>query len=310
VVRLTILIPALGRIKRLEDTLVSVLTHRPAKSQIVVVLGAPYPDPYDLRDEVCFVEAARGSGMADCLNAGLTACRGAVVNVLGCGVEVGPRWAVPALAHFRDENVAAVAPTIRDRFQPERVLSAGVGYHRGGAAWRLSDGQEIDSQTPPAGWVGPDPLAAFYRKSALDAVGGFRPQYGDDLAALDCALALCTAGYRIEREPTGAVFASLQEVHLSRRLGRGRHAERLFWDWAPRLKQSRSLCSHTALWTAELLRPAAWPHLAGRFSEIVKLPFRSRNELPSYENLSSHIPGAPHSQFPHPAPNAPLRKAS
>jgi hypothetical protein len=296
VVRLTILIPALGRIKRLEDTLVSVLTHRPANCQVVVVLGAPYSDPYDLRGEVCFVEAAPRAGLVDCLNAGLPACRGAIINVLGCGLEVGPRWAFPALAHFRDEKVAAVAPTIRDRFQPQRVLSAGVGYHRGGAAWRLGYCQEIGSDTQRAEWFGPDPLAAFYRKTALDAVGGFHPQYGDELAAVDCALALCTTGYRIVSEPASTVSASPRDIRHGRRLGRGRHAERLFWDWMPRLKQSRSLWAHTALWTAELLRPVAWPRLAGRFGEVVKRPFQDRigqavvEQVPPRSRIDQHPP--------------------
>ena len=49
--RLSIVIPVLGSLDGLEDTLVSVLENRPADCQIVVVLNQPYDDPYDLKDE-------------------------------------------------------------------------------------------------------------------------------------------------------------------------------------------------------------------------------------------------------------------
>ena len=54
--RLSIVIPVLGNLDRLEDTLVSVLANRPADCQVVVVLDQPYADPYDLKDEVQFIE--------------------------------------------------------------------------------------------------------------------------------------------------------------------------------------------------------------------------------------------------------------
>ena len=60
--RLSIVIPVLGNVEGLEDTLVSVLENRPVDCQIVVVLNRPYDDPYDLKDEVCFVEAPPGAG--------------------------------------------------------------------------------------------------------------------------------------------------------------------------------------------------------------------------------------------------------
>ena len=50
--RLSIIIPYLGSEQRLEDTLVSVLTHRPAKTEIMVVHDGSYPDRYDIGPEV------------------------------------------------------------------------------------------------------------------------------------------------------------------------------------------------------------------------------------------------------------------
>ena len=75
--RLSIVIPVLRQLDRLEDTLISVLENRPADCQIVVVLNEPYNDPYQLSGEVCFIQAAAGSSFADTLNLGVVAslCR-------------------------------------------------------------------------------------------------------------------------------------------------------------------------------------------------------------------------------------------
>ena len=55
--RLSIVIPMTTGAGDLEDTLVSVLENRPDESEIVVVLARPYADPWNLRDEVRFVQA-------------------------------------------------------------------------------------------------------------------------------------------------------------------------------------------------------------------------------------------------------------
>jgi hypothetical protein len=44
--RLSIIIPVLGSSTRLESTLVSVLENRPPDCEILVLLGAPYDDPF------------------------------------------------------------------------------------------------------------------------------------------------------------------------------------------------------------------------------------------------------------------------
>ena len=60
--RLAIIISAVGSIEALENTLVSVLENRPADCDVVVVHSKPYSDPYELKNEVRFVSAPRGSG--------------------------------------------------------------------------------------------------------------------------------------------------------------------------------------------------------------------------------------------------------
>jgi hypothetical protein len=60
--RLSVVVPATD-VTGLEETLISVLEHRPDNSEIVVALGSPYDDPWNIREEVTFVDAAKGSGL-------------------------------------------------------------------------------------------------------------------------------------------------------------------------------------------------------------------------------------------------------
>ena len=128
-------------LKRLEDTLVSVLENRPEGCQIVVVLNGPYEDPYDLKDEVCFVQAGAGAGFAESVNAGIAASQAEILHILTSGVEVTSGWADAAMACFADARAAAVAPLVLDRQRPERVVSAGLTYRVGGAVRRLGYGK-------------------------------------------------------------------------------------------------------------------------------------------------------------------------
>ena len=83
--RLSIVIPLCGTIDLLEGSLVGVLENRPDDCQVIVVLNDAYDDPYDLHDEVTFVEAPLGAGPVACLNLGIAAASAPIVHVLACG---------------------------------------------------------------------------------------------------------------------------------------------------------------------------------------------------------------------------------
>jgi hypothetical protein len=284
VVRLSIVIPVLGKLKKLEDTLVSVLENRPVRCEIVVVLNEPYDDPYELAEEVCFVQAPFRANLVDCLNLGIAASRGAVIHTLGCGTEVTPGWSDAALSHFERPEVAAVAASIIDQASPQRTISTGVAYQPGGATWRLGCGQSADSSPPrlPA-YFGPDLAAAFYRKSALDIVGGFSPEFPGELASADLALALHFTDRRCVLEPHCRVLAARSDFPAGERLHGGCEAERLFWRWARRMGWFHAGAGHAALLVNECLesivRPTTLLRLLGRARETMLLPLRGRNEF-------------------------------
>ena len=265
--RLSIVIPLLGDAKNLDDTLVSVLENRPANCEVLVVCNQAYDDPYELGDEVCFLEARRGARLAECLNLALAACRAPVVHVLSCGVEVCPGWADAALRRFREADVAAVTGVVLDG--DGRVASAGVGYRAEGTISRVGRGQEA---LDVADWAdelcGPDLLAAFYRRSVLEEIGGFASFLNEQTVGADLALALQQAGHLCVLEPQCLAHVAAAVVADKPSLARGCDAERLFWHWAASNGWMSSLIGHAALLVGECVispvRPRMIAQLAGR----------------------------------------------
>jgi len=258
--RLSIVIPVLGNLDQLEDTLVSVLENRPDDCQIVVVLDQPYDDPYELTDEVTFVAGSRKLGLAERLNLGLAAADAPIVHVLRCGAAVEPDWAEPAIEAFDDPDVASVVPLVLDRTERRWVVCAGVGYRPAGKLRRLAQGMELsEAGIPRRELIGPEAWAAFYRKSALRRLGGFSTEMGDPLVGADMGLWLAQAGWRTAFEPTSRLAVDQAAVRRPGPFRDGWMSERFFWRWAPRAGWGASLISHVGLLTVEGFRSLVQP---------------------------------------------------
>lgn len=281
--RLSIVIPVLNKLKKLEDTLVSILENRPSRCEIIVVLNEPYDDPYQLSGEVCFVEASKNANLIESINCGLAHCSAPVVHILSCGMEVSPSWSDAALTHFSDPKVASVAPFVLQRLDRSKIISKGVAYRAGGKVKRLGYGKSsTDTSFGKEPIFGADIMAAFYRRSALEAVDGLNPAIGGDLTGVDLALALHFAGYVCVSEPKCEMYIDPEGVVGADRVGGGCAAERLFWTWAPRWGFLRAISGHAVLVTGEcfetVVRPTTIFRLGGRAWEALRFPFHRQKE--------------------------------
>lgn len=272
--RLSIVIPVLGDPRQLDDTLVSVLENRPANCEILVVHNEPYSDPYELTGEVQFIQARRKAGFAECLNLGLAACQAPVVHVLTCGVAAQAGWADAALRHFVDPEIGGVAALVVYCDDNCQVVSAGLDYRAEGTVLRVGRGETAETIVAVQDEFSvPDTLAAFYRASAVWAVGGFPAwAHGDSIAA-DMAMSLRHAGFRCVVEPECLATADIAVVRDGRGFRHGRISERLFWRWASANGRVRSIAAHTALVAGEcvitLWRPLMLLQLFGRFCGVI-----------------------------------------
>jgi len=261
--RLSIIIPVPGDLNGLEETLVSVLEHRPEDCQVVVVVSGDYDDPYGLAGEVDFVQTGRGFGLIGCINAGICASRAPVVHPLLCGVEVSPGWADAALSRFDDPAVAAVTPLVLDRQNPPRVVASGVTYRRAGVVQSIGRGQSPEDVLRCVPLLcGPDISAGFYRKAVLRMFGLFDAEAGELLSTVDMALAMRQAGFACVIEPRCRTYVGQIPTVSTSRLRRGWQIERLFWRWMPRRGRLGSLASHALLVLAECLQCVVRPTLA------------------------------------------------
>ena len=245
---LSIVIPLQTSAVRMEQTLVSVLEHRPHDCEVLVVLNQHYDDPYALDDEVRFVEARQGADWAESINAGLQHACADVAFVTQAGVEATAGWCQGVLEQFDDPLLASVAPSAVDAEHPHRAIACGVGYRIGGRRWLL--------RKPRAGLLGPTCLAGFYRRGAVLTCGGFAPRLGE-AADVDLALRLEYAGYRSLHEPASVVKA--QRPPRARGFLHGLRAERLFLRNAPLEGWFESLALHPLAIARDLLGQSLHP---------------------------------------------------
>jgi hypothetical protein len=255
VTRLSIVIPCLGPCEQFEDTLASVLQHRPDRSEIIVVHRRPYADPYHLRGEVAFSHVESAS-LVDLINDAVQDARGEVIHVLASGTEVRDGWTHAALRHFADPRIAAVAPLVLKHAAPGRMETMGVSYTLGGG--RISVGHNLSIPDHHAfldDVLGPSLLAGFFSKDALLALGGFCRDVGDELADVDFALALRDVGCRSVLEPKSQVaYLPLDSGRaMLGAVSRGWGAETLFWRHWGREGRAASLLAHPIATLADAL---------------------------------------------------------
>jgi hypothetical protein len=265
VTRLSIIIPLLGNAERMETGLVSVLANRPADCEVLLVLNGEYANAYELDDEVRFIEAPRGATWVQSVNLGIQHATGEIVHLLAPGVEVTEGWTEPAMAHFADPRVAAVSPVVMDARKPQRMLAAGVAFRRGARRIAKSDAA-----------IGPTLAAAFYRRRAVSALGGFAKCMGDRYADADFALRLRYLGCETASEPRTIVSA--QSVKVPRSAFRdGLCSERLFLRHIAAAGGSGAILVRPLVMLCGLLLrlwypPRALLHLTGRLVAWLEFP--------------------------------------
>ena len=121
--RLSILVPLDQKTAAFEETLISVLENRPEASEILVCHDGRYDDPFDLCDEVRFVNAA-SSGIVDLVSAGAGEANGRFVHVLGSGFKATAGWADAAIEKFEHFDCGSIASVVRNQ-ESGRIVAAG-----------------------------------------------------------------------------------------------------------------------------------------------------------------------------------------
>lgn len=287
---LSIIIPSRDRGELLRECLQSLHRAAPPGVEILVVddgstdgiisrIAAEFPAVRSLR-------LPQSVGFARAIRAGLEATTSEFVQLLNDDTVVEPGWATAALAQFADPAIAAVAPLVRDFSHPDIVDSAGDDYDPGGFASRRGHGQRWNDL--PDCWKVPGPVrcvsatAGFYRRRALEQVGGLADDFEAYFEDVDLSLRLARAGYTLWYTPLSFVrhhgSASYRRLPTARLLTmQSRNEERLYWRGQAWWLRCRWFPRHVAVlagkalrrWREGNLRPwfagrlAAWRELIG-----------------------------------------------
>lgn len=200
--------------QRLEDTLLSVLECRPRDCEVIVAHDGSYADPYQLADEVLFVETNASCSQTTKLNEALFAACSPVVHLLSEGVKVTEGWCdAPALRIARQESVA-VAPLI-ETTDGKGLTYAGLDQQR-----LPSRGlQAVKRNGVPTHCAAPMLAAGFYSRKLLLGLGGLMEGIDSAVADVDMALTLHDLDMTCEVEARSTVLASLQMIQTPRNAG-------------------------------------------------------------------------------------------
>jgi hypothetical protein len=295
--RLSIVIPCLSENEQFENTLISVLENRPRDCEVLVTYPGAYEDPYELEGEVSFIETRPDASLLEMVHIGWAQSAGDVVHVLQCGIRVSEGWTDGILPWFDKPSIGSAAPLL---VCPGTRTVAGL---RHGLL-----GRKLVHQTPSANPVaapsiiGPTLRAAFYRRAALEEVGGFDLVVGDRFGDVDIALTLESAGYDSICEPSSSVTACCAEPA---RLGfsDARRAERVFRKHVSPQENRKRIWLHGLAVFAEFLFPFPGPRRALRFLGRLagncepRLPHRDRPQ--EIKHASPHRPAHLAHREPH-----------
>ncbi|TWT92259.1 glycosyltransferase family 2 protein [Neorhodopirellula pilleata] len=210
--RLTIVVPHFGETESFESSLVSVLQHRPDDCEVLVPHSGSYDDPFDLSDEVKFVDAG-SPDLVQQIAAAANVARGRFVHVVADGHLATSSWTEPALAEFEYSEAGVVVPVVRVADDSKQIATSEVlhaGWSRTGASVCQLIASGATEVTPrqclrvEGGFLS----ASFWRRDLLRSLSG--AFLGEDIveASLVYGLLCKRAKWRcvVSREST--LFAS------------------------------------------------------------------------------------------------------
>jgi GT2 family glycosyltransferase len=266
----SVVIPSYNQRELLRRCLASVVRFAPPNTEVIVVDDAS-TDGSSLMVATGFPQAhliclPTNRGFCVAANAGWRAARGEIVELLNNDAEVSKGWAIPCLESFSDRRIAAVAPLVRRLPFRNRIDSAGDQIDFVGIARKRWEGASIGQSEPiPHEVFSASASSAFYRRSALEQVGGFPEHYGSYFDDVDLGYRLRLAGWNAIFQPQSTVYHWVSQSHKhSRRATQhrvSRNSEHLFWTNVP----SDQLLWRGACRLAYLLALLAYKGLKGEF---------------------------------------------
>jgi GT2 family glycosyltransferase len=209
---ISIVIPNYNGARYLERCLKSLLSQTRDEMEIIVVDNASQDHSVAVvqtfAPQAILLVQKQNLGFAGGVNAGIQASRGEWVAVLNNDTEVQADWLSECARAIQAHSDAVFfACRILDFGDSPRLYSAGDCFLRAGVGYRRGqeqmDREEFHQECEIFSASG---CAALYRKSALEAVGGFDERFFAYLEDVDLGLRLQAAGRRGYYLPRAEVY--------------------------------------------------------------------------------------------------------
>jgi GT2 family glycosyltransferase len=262
------------------DACLDYVTCQDRRPDQIVVVDNGSTDGSDHRAEAQGVEVirlGRNTGFSFAVNRGVEAVSADFVALVNTDVVLSWDWLGRACAVLeRQPAVASVATKMVDLYETDMIYDAGDLLRRDGACEQRGRFMKDDGRfDEPGDAFSACAGAAVYRKSALEAIGGFDETFFAYLEDVDVGVRLRLAGWRCQYEPAVAAHA-----------GEGSSSElaRPAGDWVVR---------NTLLLVAKHF-PLRWlPRVAYRQAAWAWHAVQDRELGPHLRALASAVPALP-----------------
>ncbi len=225
-----------------EETLASVLTFQPDGAEILIANEIPYHDPWNVqREGVRLVSETRYGSFAGLLNTAIASTQNPIIHILYPGTDVCADWSRTSLELFDDPSMAIVVPTVFDRLKSKRIFAMGVMFGSGGTLRTIRRSQSMQIRH---GIVAPHLSAAYFRKSALEQIGGFRDSLMPQIAYVDATLFLHETGWKSVVDLQGKITVRPNILPSPSPYEWAKQLELLYFRWMGRQTSLGAVGSH------------------------------------------------------------------
>jgi GT2 family glycosyltransferase len=189
------------------DHLVRALSEVDGPTELIVIENAVHDDlPAVVRrrfPSALVVEEQKNTGFAPAVARGIELARGDWIALVNNDANVEAQALRAMLeAGEADRAIGAVAPQVRFATRPDVLNSTGIEINWLGVAWeRLAGAPAAAAEAAPREVFGVSASVALYRRTMLDAIGGFDASFFAYLEDADVAWRARMAGWQARYHP-------------------------------------------------------------------------------------------------------------
>ncbi|MDR2756960.1 MAG: hypothetical protein LBC20_14780 [Planctomycetaceae bacterium] len=229
--RFTIIIPLLSDTptEAFEETLASVLVHKPEGTEVLIANAAGYSDPWNTVTEgTVFIALEHLSNPMEVLNKAILQSRNDILHILYPGTEVSAHWTQNILQLFEQSQLGIVIPCVYDRQKGKRIFSLGIHYKPEGVLRTIRRSQWAEAAQKR---IVPHISAMFIRKKALTQIGLFDTNFIPQISYVDAAMGVLKQGWGIAVDQECRIMVRPNYLPATNAFTWGVQIERLYFRW-------------------------------------------------------------------------------